>query len=213
MFGILLCSYECVCKSGRRAAFDSEEFFRNVVALLFSFIIMKKEQIPFRCKRENFKYLLIRAVCGTMGILCNYYAIDHLVISDASMLNKMSPFFVVIFSFFVLKEKVDIPQALCVAGAFAGSLLVIKPTFANMALIPSFAGMLGGLGAGIAYTYVRKATLNGERRTRIVFFFSAFSCIVTLPFFIFNYHPMAVWQLLSLLGQGCRQQAGSFPLR
>lgn len=197
-----------------RAAGDlpsiQKSFFRNVVSLLFAFTIMKKNRIPFRCKRENLKYLVTRAVCGTVGILCNFYAVDHLVLSDASMLNKMSPFFAVICSYFVLKEKVDLPQALCVAGAFAGSLLVIKPTFANMALLPSLIGLLGGLGAGVAYTYVRKATLHGEKGTMVVFFFSSFSCLVTLPFVLFDYHPMTAGQLLTLLGAGLAAAGGQF---
>lgn len=199
-----------------RAAGDlpsmQKSFFRNVVALAFAIVIMKKNSIPFRCRRENLKYLLIRSVCGTLGILCNYYAIDHLVLSDASMLNKMSPFFAVIFGFLVLGERVDIPQALCVAGAFLGSLLVIKPTFANMALVPSFIGLLGGLGAGIAYTYVRKATLNGEKGPLVVCFFSAFSCLAMLPFLLFDYHPMTALQLLSLLGAGASAAGGQFAI-
>lgn len=199
-----------------RAAGDlpsiQKSFFRNLVALIFALMILKKDGIPFRCKRENLKYLLIRSVCGTVGILCNYYAIDHLVLADASMLNKMSPFFAVIFSCLVLKEAVDVPQALFVAGAFLGSLLVIKPTFANMDLIPSIIGLFGGLTAGIAYTYVRKATLNGEKGPLIVCFFSGFSCLVTLPFLIFDYHPMSVIQLLSLLGAGCAAAGGQFAI-
>ena len=118
------------------------------------------------------------------------------------MLNKMSPFFAVIFSCLVLKEKVNVPQALFVIGAFLGSLLVIKPTFSNMDLFPSVIGLLGGLGAGIAYTYVRKATLHGEKGPFIVCFFSAFSCLVTLPFLIFDYHYMSLTQIGTLLAAG-----------
>lgn len=199
-----------------RAAGDlpsiQKSFFRNVVALVFALIMMKKSRIPFRCRKENLKYLLIRSACGTVGILCNYYAIDRLVLSDASMLNKMSPFFAVLCSYFVLKEKVDIPQGLCVAGAFLGSLLVIKPTFSNMALVPSLAGLVGGLGAGIAYTYVRKATLHGEKGALIVCFFSGFSCLATLPFLVFGYHHMTAEQLLMLLGAGLAAAGGQFTI-
>lgn len=99
-----------------------KSFFRNFVAAIFACVILLKDNIPFRCKRENLIYLVLRAVFGTVGILCNFYAIDHLVLADASMLNKMSPFFAVIFSFLILKEKVTVPQALFVAGAFLGSL-------------------------------------------------------------------------------------------
>ena len=215
----IVCSAFCFALMNMfvRAAGDlpsiQKSFFRNLVALVFAILILKKERIPFRCnKRENLKYLLIRSVCGTVGILCNYYAIDHLVLSDASMLNKMSPFFAVIFGYLVLKEKVDVPQALFVAGAFLGSLLVIKPTFSNMDLIPSMVGLLGGLGAGIAYTYVRKATLNGEKGPLIVCFFSGFSCLVTLPFLLFDYHPMSGIQLLTLLGAGFAAAGGQFSI-
>lgn len=214
----IVCSAFCFALMNMfvRAAGDlpsiQKSFFRNLVALMFALIIMKKERIPFQCRKGNLKYLVIRSICGTVGILCNYFAIDHLVLSDASMLNKMSPFFAVIFSYFILKEKVDIPQALFVAGAFLGSLLVIKPTFANMDLIPSLIGLLGGLGAGIAYTYVRKATLHGEKGPLIVCFFSAFSCLVTLPFLLFDYHSMTGMQLLMLLGAGLSAAGGQFTI-
>lgn len=189
-----------------------KSFFRNLVALAFAVMVLKKNQIPFRCKRENLKYLLIRSICGTLGILCNYYAVDHLVLSDASMLNKMSPFFAVIFSYIVLKETIDLPQALFVMGAFAGSLLVIKPTFSNMDLLPSSIGLLGGLGAGIAYTYVRKATQSGEKGPLIVCFFSAFSCLSTLPFLIFDYHSMSLRQIGMLLAAGLAAAGGQFSI-
>ena len=88
-----------------------------------------------------------------MGILCNFYAIDHLVLSDASMLNKLSPFFAVICSYFVLKEKVKPFQALAVIVAFIGALFIIKPQSISASL-PSFVGMLGGFGAGVARIFI-----------------------------------------------------------
>lgn len=214
----IICSAFCFALMNMfvRAAGDlpsiQKSFFRNLVAFVFAMIILKKNDIPFRCKRENLKYLLIRSICGTLGILCNYYAVDHLVLSDASMLNKMSPFFAVIFSCLALKEKVNVPQALFVIGAFLGSLLVIKPTFSNMDLFPSAIGLLGGLGAGIAYTYVRKATLHGEKGPFIVCFFSAFSCLVTLPFLIFDYHYMSLTQIGTLLAAGLAAAGGQFTI-
>lgn len=189
-----------------------KSFFRNFVAAGFAFVILLKDRVPFRCKRENLIYLLLRAGFGTMGILCNFYAIDHLVLADASMLNKMSPFFAVLFSFLVLKEKVTAPQALIVAGAFAGSMFVVKPTFANMDLIPSIIGLLGGICAGAAYTMVRKLGENGEKGSFIVFFFSLFSCTVTLPWLIFDYHPMTVAQLAALLMAGFSAAGGQFSI-
>ena len=120
-----------------------KSFFRNLVAAVFAAIILVREKASFRCERENMICLLLRSIFGTIGILCNFYAVDHLVLADASMLNKMSPFFAVIFSYLILKEKVTWNQALIVIGAFVGSLFVIKPTITNMDLVPSLIGLLG----------------------------------------------------------------------
>ena len=189
-----------------------KSFFRNLIAFFFAFIIMRKNGIPFGCKKENRLSLLLRATFGTLGVLCNFYAVDHLVLADASVLNKMSPFFAIIFSFIILKEKITIRQGAVVVTAFLGSLLVIKPTFANMDLIPSVIGLCGGMFAGAAYTYVRKLTTNGEKGPMVVAFFSGFSCLVLLPFLIFDYHPMTIWQLLVLLMAGLSAAGGQFTI-
>lgn len=189
-----------------------KSFFRNFVAAIFAGIILMKNRVPFHCKKENLGYMLGRSICGTIGILCNFYAVDHLVLADASMLNKMSPFFAVIFSYFLLKEKITVPQGLFVIGAFVGSLFVIKPTFSNMDLLPSLIGLCGGIGAGAAYTMVRKLGERGEKGPFIVFFFSTFSCVVTLPWLLFDYHPMSLAQIGILLFAGLSAAGGQFSI-
>ena len=187
-----------------------KSFFRNLVSLVFAFVILKKNGVWFSGKRENIKYLLIRSAAGTVGILCNFYAVDRMVLSDASMLNKMSPFFVIIFSFFILKEKIKPPQILIVAGAFLGSLLIIKPTADIFRSPAALVGLVGGMAAGLAYTYVRLLGGKGEKGPFVVFAFSTFSCVVTLPFLIFQFHPMSVMQTLSLLMAGLCAAGGQF---
>ena len=104
-----------------------KSFFRNFIALIIAFIVLIRTDEKFKFNKKNLPELLLRSIFGTMGILCNFYAIDHLVLSDASMLNKLSPFFAVICSYFVLKEKVKPFQALAVIVAFIGALFIIKP--------------------------------------------------------------------------------------
>ncbi|EKC70069.1 conserved hypothetical protein, membrane, partial [human gut metagenome] len=74
-----------------------------------------------------------------------------------------------------MKEKISPKKAIIVLTAFIGCLFVIKPTFRNAELIPSLIGLLGGFGAGIAYTMVRKLGQEKVEGSFIVFFFSAFS--------------------------------------
>ena len=187
-----------------------KSFFRNLVAALAAVVLLLRAGEPFRIRRENLPYFLMRSIFGTMGVLCNFYAVDHLVLSDASMLNKMSPFFVIIFSFLLLKEKMSPAQALAVAGAFIGSLFVIKPTFTNMALVPSLIGLCGGICAGIAYAMVRILGQRGQKGSSVVIFFSGFSCVVTLPYLLLDFHPMSGLQILTLLGAGLAAAGGQF---
>lgn len=189
-----------------------KSFFRNIVAAVFGCILVLKEKDSFQWKKGSGKYLILRSLFGTLGILCNFYAIDHLALADASMLNKMSPFFVVIFSFLFLKEKVTAAQILLVMGALGGSLFVVKPTVSNLDLIPSLIGLLGGLGAGAAYTMVRKLGTIGVKGPFIVFFFSTFSCVVTLPWLIFDYHTMTLAQTVILLMAGLCAAGGQFAI-
>lgn len=177
-------------------------FFRNFVALIFIFIMMLREKVSFIPPKEHIPDLLGRSFFGTMGLLCNFYALGRLNLSDANMLNKLSPFFAIIFSIFLLKERPKFAQIIGVAVAFVGSLFIIKPGFDNPQVLPAVAGLLGGMGAGIAYTFVRRLGQKQENSRRIVFFFSAFSCILCLPFLIFEYERMSGLQLIYLILAG-----------
>lgn len=182
-------------------------FFRNVVAMLIACTAMVKSHKPFRIGQGNLKYLLCRAIGGTLGLVCNFYAIDHISLSDASMLNKLSPFFAIICSFFVLKEVASRLDWITVIAAFIGMLFVVKPTM-SMEVVPALIGAFGGFGAGFAYTFVRKLGQRGENSMMIVLFFSAFSCLVTLPFFVFQFEPMSVLQWVYLICTGIAAAGG-----
>ncbi len=187
-----------------------KSFFRNVVAFIFALVMLKKNGAGFSGDRKNFGYLICRSVFGTIGVLCNFYAVDHLVLADASMLNKMSPFFAILFSFILLKERVSLKQAAAVAGAFLGSLLILKPSASGLINMPAFIGLMGGLTAGAAYTFVRILGTRGEKGPFIVCFFSGFSTLVLLPVMIFDYVPMTGRQLVMLLFAGLAAAGGQF---
>ena len=189
-----------------------KSFFRNLIAFFFAVIFLIKNKIWLTDAKKNLGYLILCSTFGTLGIFCNFYAVDHLVLADASMLNKMSPFFAIVFSFLILGEKVKPTQAFCVVGAFIGSLFILKPTFANMALVPSLIGLCGGLFAGVAYTFVRLLGERGEKGPFIVFFFSGFSCLVSLPYLLLHYHPMSPSQLGFLLLAGLAASGGQFSI-
>lgn len=182
-------------------------FFRNIVALFVASVMLLKTEEKFHIKKGCLPFLFLRAGCGFLGLVCNFYAIDRMNISDANMLNKLSPFFAVVFSCFLLKERANKIEWTAVGAAFMGALFVMKPSF-DMAFIPALIGALGGMGAGAAYTFVRLLGNRGERGKIIVFFFSLFSTAATLPFVLFHYTPMELWQWGTLLLAGVAAMGG-----
>lgn len=187
-------------------------FFRNLVAFVFALVIMFKDKQSFHFNKSNLPLLIGRSLAGTLGILGNFYAVDHLALGDASILNKMSPFFAVAFSLVFLKERLRLPQALILLGAFAGAMFVVKPTFANAELIPSLCGFMGGVCAGAAYSMVRALGKRGEKGSFIVLFFSGVSCLSMVPFMIFDFKLFTPYQLCMLLLAGLAAAGGQFSI-
>lgn len=186
-------------------------FFRNAVAAVAALFLLARSEEGFKIKKSSWRDLFLRSFFGTMGLICNFYAVDRLAIADANILNKLSPFFAIIMSYFILKEKANKTEWLCVVVAFIGALFVVKPSM-DMQFVNAMIGMLGGFGAGVAYTFVRKLGKAGERGPVIVMCFSVFSCIVTTPFLIIGAKPMSLYQIVMLLLAGAAATGGQLSI-
>lgn len=151
-----------------------------------------------------------RSFFGTIGVVCNYYSVDHMLLSDATMLNKMSPFFSALFAVWILKEKITWVHVSFLGVALAGCAFILKPGVEGLLSPAAIVALMGGLCAGIAYTEVRKLGTGGVDKNWIILFFSTFSCICALPFLIFDYVPMTGTQLIFLLLAGLTATGGQF---
>ena len=189
-----------------------KSFFRNLVAVFVAGALFCR-----KCKIENVKCkggwgpLIWRSIFGTVGIFGNFYALSHIPLGDACMLNKLSPFAAVVASWILLHERVTARQGVAVAVAFVGAMFVVKPGFALAGeTTAALAGLAGGVSAGLAYTCVRRLGILKVEPSFIVLFFSAFSTLATLPFLIFDYHPMTGAQVAILFGAGVTATIGQF---
>ncbi|MCR5526182.1 MAG: DMT family transporter [Lachnospiraceae bacterium] len=184
-------------------------FFRNAVAAVIAAATLIRQPGSFKISKDGWFGIAMRCIFGTSGMVLNFWAIDHIALADANILNKMSPFFAIIMSIFILKEIPNRFEVVMVAVAFLGAILIIQPS-AGLASIPAVVGLLGGFGAGAAYTFVRKLGMIGVKGNVIVFCFSFFSVVVTLPNLIFNFVPMSTAQWVSLILSGCSAAVGQF---
>lgn len=183
-------------------------FFRNLVSTIIALYLILKHKGSFVGKKENRKLLFWRSLFGTLGVIFNFYAIDKLILSDANMLNKISPFLVVILSAIFLKEKINSKQVSMIIIAFIGALFIIKPAF-TIEIIPYMAGIMGAIFAASAYTCLR-AIGDKEDYYTIVFFFSVFSIVSILPIVVMVYEPITTMQLIYMIMAGICASVGQF---
>lgn len=183
--------------------FIQKAFFRNVVAFMIALggtikdvRIHGKETLHI--PKGALLFLFIRAIAGSIGVFGNFYAIDRIVLADATILNKMGPFFTILFCFIILKEKIKPIPLVCIIIAFLGSILIVKPTFNFTKMLPTLAAFMGGVGAGLAYASIRKLSYLGCNGKIIILFFSAFSMLLSVPYLITSFNPMT-WQQFAFL--------------
>jgi drug/metabolite transporter (DMT)-like permease len=184
-------------------------FFRNIVAVLIASVSLVRYKGSLHVDKRDYLPLFLRSLFGTIGLIFNFWAISRLALPDANILNKMSPFFAVLMSIFILGERLNSMDILTVIVAFVGAMFVVKPT-AGLASLPAIVGLIGGMCAGTAYTFVRKLGKHNVPGPLIVFVFSAFSSIVCLIPMLMDYQPMTFIQLLCLILAGCSAALGQF---
>jgi len=154
--------------------------------------------------------LLLRSTLGTCGLFANFYALSHVPIAEGQTLNKTAPFFTVICAWLFLGEKAKVRQIVPLLIAFAGVVFVAKPGFAGEAALPLGVGLFGGVCAGAAYACLRALRRREVDSSFIVMFFSAFSCLASIPFAAATFTPMTPMQVVILLGAGAGAALGQF---
>ncbi len=191
-------------------------FFRNIVAAAIAAWVFfrRRDAMDLRrampCRGKDWVDLFLRALSGTCGIFANFYAISHIPVGDAMALNKTAPFFTLLLSWALIGERITLRQSLCVAGAFVGALLVVKPGAEGAFSGAAFIGLMSGFCAGAAYAFLHKLGKAGVDGAFIILFFSVFSCVASLPFLLLGCVPMNLMQLAALLGAGAGAAIGQF---
>ncbi len=189
--------------------FIHKVFFRNLITFSVISAVMRVKGIGITPELPvNLKYLVLRSMAGLCGVILYFYSIENLTLADSSMLNKLSPFFIIISAAFFLNEKIHISRIPLILSAFAGALMIIKPEF-DLKILPALSGALSALFAGTAYTVIRFLN-NREPPERIVFYFSGLSSLfLLLPSLLLFQHYGAV-QIVFLLLIGVFATGGQY---
>jgi drug/metabolite transporter (DMT)-like permease len=143
---------------------------------------------------------LIRSLAGLAAMYCFFFAIGHMRLADAVLLNYSLPLFMPVIAWLWLKEPV--PEGLWrgLTVGFLGVALILKPGLALFNPV-ALVGVAAAVLAALAQVGVRRLT-ETEPVTRIVFYFGLISTLVSaVPLFgTWKAPPIALWWILLLIG-------------
>src|SRR5258706_12209009 len=90
-------------------------------------------------RRELFWSYLFRGCLIFGAQACYYYALMHMKLADATVLNATAPIFSALFAIFMLGERVTPQRWLLILVGFVGVVVIIQPGFQTLSLEAGFA--------------------------------------------------------------------------
>ncbi|WP_016600489.1 DMT family transporter, partial [Yersinia pestis] len=189
-------------------------FFRSSIGCLLIGLLMYQRGIAF--SREDRPLLVLRGTMGALYLICYFYSIAHLTLADASMLAYLSPFFSIVLSLLVLRERVNATMAFWLVMVIIGAIILIRPWNFSTYTLASLVGVMSAVFAAIAYLSVNKLTKR-HHNYEIVFYFLFIATLISIPLMWHNFVWPSGYQfgiliaiaLVSLLGQVVLTQAFS----
>lgn len=172
-------------------------FFRSVIGAVVIFILMCIKGVKF--SRTGIPTLVLRGLFGALYLLAYFFTISKIPLADATILVKVSPFFVIIFSFLILKEKIPKKILLLLIPAIVGAIVMIKPFSISGFSIYSIAGLLSAIFAAAATVTIRHLTKK-HHAYEIVFYFLFIATIVSIPLMWNDFVVPSIKELIILVG-------------
>jgi len=182
-------------------------FFRSIVSFIMSFAVLKIRNIPLW--GNNKKWLIIRGVAGSFGLLFFFATIKLMPLGSAIAIQYMSPIFTSLLGIYFVKEKVKPLQWLFFGLALVG-VVAIQGFDTRVSAFHVFLGIAGALAAGMAYNSIRKLK-DSEHPLVIIFYFPLVTVPITGIYLAFNWITPDLYELFILVGIGvCTQFAQYF---
>ena len=181
---------------------------RAVVTLVLSVALLRRARIsPWGTRRGR---LALRGLFGFTALVCFYYALTHLPIAEATVLQYTNPVFTALLAALLLGERLTWRESGAALVSLAGVVLVARPAAlfggaAPLPTVPVLIALLGAFVSAAAYVTVRSLG-SSEHPLVVVFYFPLVSVPLALPAVL----PLWIWptplEWLALVGIGVATQ-------
>jgi len=189
-------------------------FVRAVISVVLSLADIWRARVhPLGHRRV---LLLGRGASGFLALTGVFYALIHLSMAQATVLQYLHPVFTAFLAFLFLAERPTTATIACIVLSLLGLICMVSPYWwgpdnADAPVWPVLAGLAGAFGSGVAYTLVRKLVAT-EHPSVIVLYFP----LVCLPGTLLLGGGDFIWPTVTgwwvLLGVGCFTQLGQLAL-
>jgi len=189
-------------------------FVRALVSVVLSLWDLRRVGVNPLGHRRGL--LLARGLSGFLALMGVFYALMHLPLAQATVLQYLHPVFTALLAFFFLWERPSAATLCCVLLSLIGLGYMVSPYWASTASLDGshlalLAGLGGAFGSGVAYTLVRKLIAT-EHPSVIVLYFP----LVCIPGTLMLGAGDFIWPTatgwLILAGIGCFTQLGQVAL-
>ena len=197
--------------AGQRLPAQEIVAVRAALTLLFSYVALRRAGIP--ALGSGRPLLWVRGLCGFSALSCVYYAVTHLPLAEATVLQYLHPPLTAVLAAAVLGERLDRTVGVSLVLGLLGLVLIAQPsavfgsTTATLPALAIAAAAGGAVFSSCAYVAVRKLG-SSEHPLVIVLYFP----LVALPASIPGMLADAIWprglEWLWLLSVGISTQIG-----
>ncbi|WP_064580341.1 DMT family transporter [Streptobacillus moniliformis] len=188
----------------------SKLFYRNIVIIFITFILIRVKGISFKLEKSEWKLMFARSVFGILGVMINFYTLKYILLADSTTIQKLSSFIVLLLSYLFFNEKFTKVQFFALIMSFLGVILIVKPGSSSFSYGYILA-ILGAFCASFAYICIRGLAIRGKVKPLIIiFYFSLFSTLVLLPYVLIDRTPLDLKTITLLIGIGVFGAMGQY---
>ena len=128
---------------------------------------------------NNIRLLLLRILCGFMGLVMWFLAVATIDISLATVLFNTMSLFITILSIIIARESVGLRRSGAVILGFLGVVFIISPINASFNFSGVIYALLGAIFSGLMFVFIRMlGKTNASIPTAI--WYNSFGVVVSL---------------------------------
>lgn len=179
---------------------------RSIVSFSISLFIIKQRKLPVF--GVNKKWLLIRAIAGTIALTLFFYSIHYLPLAVAATIQYLAPIFTVLFAVALLKERVQALQWFFIVLSFIGVAMIAGGKWLgphvdgeDFSMFWYGMGVISAACSGIAYVAIIKLKPTDPPITIVMYFpMIAIPVMSFLCLFGFTFPRGIEWLYLLIIG-------------